>query len=119
MQLCCNCLQINSMAIFRYPVFKSRKPILTEFAMYGASIAPTRAAHEQDPIAAFLTTVGISSAVNMYTMPNAAAAPALPIKASTIVSGWRSEKGIIISFCYCFNACSCVETLFEKVLLNS
>ena len=59
--------------------------------MYGASMEPIRAAHEHAPIAAFLTTVGISSAVKMYTIPNAAAAPALPIKASNIVNGWRSE----------------------------
>ena len=84
---------VGPFSIFRMCcILESRKQSLTEFAMYGASMEPIRAAHEHAPIAAFRTTVGISSAVNMYTIPKAAAAPALPINASTIVSGWRSEN---------------------------
>ena len=59
-------------------------------------MAPTRAAHEQTPIPAFLTTVGSNSAVNMYTIPKAAEEPAFPIKAKAIVRGCKSAIHCVI-----------------------
>lgn len=53
---------------------------------------PTRAAHEHEPMAAFLTTVGSNSPVNMNTTPNAAEAPALPISARVMVTAGSPEK---------------------------
>ena len=69
---------------------------LTDLAIYGATILPTRAAHEHAPKDEFLTTVGINSAVNMKIMLNAAVAPALPMNARTTVSGCKSETKINI-----------------------
>lgn len=54
-------------------------------------MAPTRAAQEHDPIAAFLTTVGSSSPVNMNTTPKAIDEPAFPIRAKAIVRGCKSK----------------------------
>lgn len=53
--------------------------------MYGAIIPPTRAIQELEPIPAFRTTVGKSSAEYKYTIRNAADAPSFPTIASTVV----------------------------------
>jgi len=63
---------------------------------------PILAAHEHDPMPAFLTTVGSSSAVNMYTMANADAAAALPTNARRMVNTCKSE----------IHRDSCVEMLY-------
>ena len=52
---------------------------------------PIRAAQEHVPMAAFLTTVGRSSAVKIYTTANDADAPAFPINENRIVRGCKSE----------------------------
>jgi len=53
-------------------------------------MAPILAAQEHDPMAAVRTTVGSSSAVNMYTMANAPDAAALPRNDRNIVTPCRS-----------------------------
>ena len=65
--------------------------LLTNLAIYGASILPTLAIAELDPIPEFLTTVGYSSADHTYSVPKAPVIQLLPTKASVINSGCKAE----------------------------
>ena len=61
--------------------YENMKIVFTKSATKGHIIPPILAMHEQDPMPAFLTTVGNSSAEYWYTRANPQAAPSLPTKA--------------------------------------
>ena len=60
--------------------------VLTRLSIYGAMTPPALAQKELIPSPTLRTTVGKSSAVQIYITENAAAAPAFPIKAKTTVT---------------------------------
>ena len=65
--------------------------LLTDFAIYGASILPTLAIAELDPIPEFLTTVGYSSADHTYSVARPPVIQLFPINASVINNGCKAE----------------------------